>query len=124
MPVMKPVIPVGKPVTVSQPPKPRAVAPVKLMVAMSEDKYLGLAHRSRQQTLEALEDSDVAWVDKNTLKALRSLKATIVVPGGKEYTVTLKEAKMKPEENKYIILPRKLRARLLVGKGTIVEVRA
>ncbi len=124
LPVMKPVIPVGKPVTAAYPPKPKTTAQIHLMVAMSEDRNVRLVHRSRQQTLEALEDKDVAWVDKNTLKALHSLKATIAVPGGREYAVTLKEAAMAPGENRYIILPRKLRARLLVGKGTIVEVRA
>ena len=95
---------------------------VRLVVALSEDRSVGLAHRSRQHTLEVLEDHDVAWVDKNTLSTLRTYRAKLVLPGGSEHTVTLKEAAMAP--GGYIIIPKKLRDRLSVGRGMTVEVKA
>jgi hypothetical protein len=129
--VVKPVTPpvqsikpiISKPIPVPAAPKPSGV---RLVVAMSEDRSVGLAHRSRQQTLEALDESDVAWVDGKTLASLHMIgrQASIVLPGGREYTVTLKEVAITPGESRYIILPRKLRARLSVNKGTVVEVKA
>src|SRR5208337_4492867 len=124
MPVMKPYMPIEKPVTTIQPPKPKAVYQLRLLVVRSEDRFVGLAHRSRQSTLEALEEHDVAWVDKNTMNALRTLRARIVLPGGKEYPVTLKEVSMVPDDSRYIILPRKLRNKLSIGQGVTVEVKA
>lgn len=110
------------------PPVAAPAAPhIKLIVVMSEDKFVGLHHRSKLHTLEALEDSDVAWVDHKTFKSLKlnaHNKATIILPGGKEYHVTLKETAIKPEESKYIIIPRKLRNRLSINKGAMVEVKA
>jgi len=122
-PVMKPAIPVGKPVTVVQVPKPKG-AQIRLVVALSEDRSVGLAHRSQQHTLEALEDKDIAWVDKNTLSLFKTYSAKLVLPGGSEYAVTLKEAAMTSGDGRYIILPRKLRSRLSVGQGAMVEVKA
>jgi|GEM_PF-6413416 len=124
MPVMKPAIPIEKPVTAARPSKPKAVYQLRLMVVRSEDRSVGIAHRSKQSTLEALEEKDIAWVDKNTLNALRTLRARIVLPGGKEYPVTLKEVSIVPDDSRYIILPRKLRDKLSIGQGTTVEVKA
>lgn len=110
--------------------KPMSVPPimagVKLVVAVSEDQQVGLRHRSRQQTLEALEESDVAWVDGKTFSLLHLLdpNVSIILPNGREYPVTLKEASIKPEESRYIILPIKLRKRLAINKGTTIEVKA
>jgi hypothetical protein len=122
-PVMKPIMPVGAPVTVVRAPKPK-ITQVKLVVALSNDRSVGLAHRSKLHTLEALEDQDIAWVDKNTLSAFKSDSVKLVLPGGNEYAITLREAAMTPGDGRYIILPRKLRSRLAVGQGTTVEVKA
>lgn len=127
VPVPRP-LPSGKPAAAA--PKPAVAAPfpalkgdhVRLVVALSEDRSVGLAHRSKQHTLEVLEDHDVAWVDKNTLSTLRTYHAKLVLPGGSEHAVTLKEAAMAP--GGYIIIPKKLRGRLAVGQGTTVEVKA
>ncbi len=97
---------------------------IKLVVVMSEDGHIGLRHRSRQQTLEAFEEGNIAWVDGRTLTLLLGSDVNIILPDGREYRVTLKEAPIRPEEGRYIILPRKLRSRLSIGKGETVEVRA
>lgn len=110
-------------------PLPPVAAPkrqgVRLSVAMSGDDTPGLRHRSRQQVLETLEEGDIAWVDKKTLASLHTLdrKVSLILPDGREYHVTLKEAPIEPVENRYIILPRKLRARLSLDRGTTVEVK-
>lgn len=103
-------------------PKPSGI---RLSVAMSEDDILGLRHRSRQQVLEALEEEDVAWVDARTLASMPATgqKVNIVLPDGREYRVTLKEAAIEPVENRFIILPRKLRSRLSLSRGMTVEVK-
>jgi hypothetical protein len=121
--VMKPIMPVGEPVTVVRAPKPK-ITQVKLVVALSDDRSIGLAHRSKIHTLEALEDQDIAWVDRNTLSAFKSDSVKLVLPGGNECAITLREAAMKPGDGRYIILPRKLRSRLALGEGTTVEVKA
>jgi len=92
---------------------------------MSGDDTPELRHRSRQQLLETLEEGDVAWVDRKTLASLHKLdrRVSLVLPDGREYHVTLKEAPIEPVENRYIILPRKLRARLSLGRGMTVEVK-
>lgn len=110
----------------AKPLTPPFMAGVKLVVAVSEDQQVGLRHRSRQQTLEALEESDVAWVDGKTFSLLHLLdpNVSIILPNGREYPVTLKEASIKPEESRYIILPIKLRKRLAINKGTTIEVKA
>ncbi len=102
------------------------VAGVKLVVAMSMDRSLGLTHRSRQQALEVFEEGNVAWVDGVTLASLRLAgpNASIVLPGGRECPVTLKEAPIEPQESRYVILPRKLRSRLSVSEGATVEIIA
>lgn len=111
--------------------KPQPVPPVqkrqgiRLSVAMSADETPALRHRSRQQVLETLEESDVAWVDAKTLASLQILdrKASLVLPDGREYHVTLKEAPIEPVENRYIILPRKLRSKLSLVRGMTIEVK-
>lgn len=117
-------IPEIKPVQ-AKPASPKP-AGIRLTVAMSEDSITGLVHRSRQQTLEALEEGDVAWVDGTTLNSLHMAdhKASIVLPDGREHQVTVKEMAIQPVESRYIILPRKLRNRLSIDRGTIVEVKA
>jgi hypothetical protein len=102
------------------------MAGVKLVVAVSEDRHLGLKHRSRQQTLEAFEEGDVAWVDGKTFTLLHRIgpNVSIILPNGTEYPVMLKEAAIRPEESRYIILPRKLRSRLSVSNGTMIEVKS
>jgi hypothetical protein len=112
----------AKPVHVPPPLMPG----VKLVVAMSEDRHLGLKHRSRQQTLEAFEEGDVAWVDGKTFTLLHLLDpgVSIILPNGREYPITLKEAPIQPQESRYIIMPRKLRKRLSIDKGSTVEVKA
>jgi hypothetical protein len=114
---------ISRPLTVPMVPKS---AGVRLIVAMSDDRHIGLAHRSRQHTLEVLEESDVAWVDRKTLASLHAydLKASLILPDGREYAVTLEEAAIKPAESRYVILPRKLRDRLSIAKGTTVEIKA
>jgi hypothetical protein len=104
-------------------PKP---AGIWLTVALSEEGIPGLVHRSRQQTLEALEEGDVAWVDGTTVNSLHMIdhKASIVLPDGREQSVTIKEMAIRPVESRYIILPRKLRNRLSIDRGTMVEVKA
>jgi hypothetical protein len=42
----------------------------------------------------------------------------------REYPVMLKEAPIQPQESRYIIMPRKLRKRLAIDKGSTVEVKA
>jgi hypothetical protein len=105
---------------------PPIVSGVKLVVALSEDRELGLRHRSRQQTLEALEEGDVAWVDGKTFTLLHLLdpNVNIILPGGREYAVTLREAPILPRESRYIIMPRKLRKRLSVDRGSTIEIKA
>jgi hypothetical protein len=105
---------------------PPIVSGVKLVVAMSEDRELGLRHRSRQQTLEALEEGDVAWVDGKTFTLLHLLdpNVNIILPDGREYAVTLVEAPILPRESRYIIMPRKLRKRLSVDRGSTIEIKA
>jgi len=112
----------AKPLPIPPVPIPSGI---KLSVAMSEDDILGLRHRSRQKVLETLEEGDVAWVDAKTLASLpiTAQKVNIVLPDGQEYPVTLKEADIEPIENRFIILPRKLRSRLSLGRGMMVEVR-
>jgi len=112
----------AKPLPIPPVPMPSGI---KLSVAMSEDDILGLRHRSRQKVLETLEEGDVAWVDAKTLASLpiTAQKVNIVLPDGREYPVTLKEADIEPIENRFIILPRKLRSRLSLGRGMMVEVR-
>ncbi len=107
------------------PPAPEP-AIVRLVVAMSADRKVGLAHRSRHQALEVFEEGNVAWVDEKTLASLHltNPKAYIVLPGGREYAVTLKEVLMQPPESRYIILPRKLRSRLSIAEGTALELKA
>jgi hypothetical protein len=51
-------------------------------------------------------------------------KASIVLPDGREQSVTIKEMAIRPVESRYIILPRKLRNRLSIDRGTMVEVKA
>ncbi len=116
----KPVL--AKPLPV--PPVPERQG-IRLSVAMSVDDTPELRHRSRQQLLETLEEGDVAWVDSKTLASLQTAdrKASLVLPDGGEYHVTLKEAPIVPVENRYIILPRKLRARLSLDRGMTVEVK-
>lgn len=110
--------------TLPIPPVPKPSG-IRLSVALSEDNILGLRHRSRQQVLETLEEGDVAWVDTRTLASLHSPgeKVSIVLPDGREYPVTLKEAAIEPVESRFIILPRKLRARLSIDRGMTVEVK-
>ncbi|HTY90586.1 MAG TPA: hypothetical protein VMC84_05355 [Methanocella sp.] len=112
----------ARPLPVPPVPKPLGI---RLSVAMSEDDILGLRHRSHQQVLETLEEGDVAWVDTRTLASLRSPgeKVQIVLPDGREYPVTLKEADIEPVGSHFIILPRKLRGRLSIERGMMVEVK-
>jgi hypothetical protein len=111
-------------------PKPVRAPPlmvgVKLVVVMSGDQTIGITRRSRQQTLEALEEGDIAWVDGKTFTLLHLIdpNVSIILPNGREYPVMLKEAPIKPEESRYIILPRKLRSRLSVSEGAMIEVKA
>ncbi len=113
----------------AQSPKQAMAMPmpgIKLVVAMSIDRNLGLAHRSRQQALEVFEEGNVAWVDGKTLASIRLAgpNASIVLPGGRECPVTLKEAPIEPQDSRYVILPRKLRSRLSVSEGSMVELKA
>ncbi len=105
--------------------KPKA-AGVKLVVALSEDRQIGLEHRSRQQTLEAFEEGDIAWVDGKTMEKLRLTgpDASIILPDGRRHAVRLREVRIKPEESRYIIMSRKLRKRLSVDAGSMIEVTA
>lgn len=124
---VKPAVGSIKPILAKQlpvPPIPKRQG-IRLSVAMSGDDILGLKHRSRQQVLETLEEGDVAWVDARTLASLLTFdrKASIVLPDGREYHVTLREAPIEPVENRFIILPRKLRARLSLDRGMTVEVK-
>ncbi len=115
---VKPVL--AKPLPV---PPARKRQGIRLSVALSGDAMPEIRHRSRQQVLETLEEGDVAWVDARTLASLRTLRASLVLPDGREYHVTLKEAPIEPVENRYIILPRKLRSKLSLDRGMTVEVR-
>jgi hypothetical protein len=83
---------------------------VKLVVAMSFDESIGLANRSKQQVLESFEEGNVAWVDGKTLDLLGGAfpHASITLPNGREYQVRLEEASIRPQESRYVILPRKL----------------
>ncbi|HTX43829.1 MAG TPA: hypothetical protein VMC61_03810 [Methanocella sp.] len=105
---------------------PPLMSGVKLVVAMSGDRKIGLTHRSRQQALEVFEEGDIAWVDGKTFTLLHLIdpNVNIILPGGREYPVTLKEAPIRPEESRYIILPRKLRSKLSVREGATIEVKA
>jgi hypothetical protein len=118
---IKPII--SKPMQVPTVPRHGGV---RLIVAMSDDRHIDLAHRSRQQTLEVFEESDVAWVDRKTIAAVHAfdMKASLILPDGREHMVTLEEAAIKPADSRYVILPRKLRARLSIDKGTTVEIKA
>jgi hypothetical protein len=118
------VVPV--PAKPARAPSALPLAGVRLVVAMSEDRQLGLEHRSRQQTLEAFEEGDVAWVDGKTFTLLHLIdpNVNIILPNGREYPVMLKEAPIQPQESRYIIMPRKLRKRLAIDKGSTVEVKA
>lgn len=103
-------------------PFPPAVTGIKLTVALSFDEGIGLTNRSRQQVLEVFEEGNVAWVDGKTL-SLAGPSANLVLPGSREFHVTLKEASMGPQESRYILLPRKLRSRLSISEGATLEVK-
>ncbi len=109
----------AKPVKVPRP------AGVKLVVAVSDDSFLGISHLSRQRTLETLEENSVAWVDRKTLDSVNApdRKAYMTLPDGREFAILLKEATFGSAESRYIILPRKLRNRLAVAKGAVVEIK-
>lgn len=116
------------PVVAATVPFPATVpSQLKLIVVMSGDKFVGLQHRSKLMTLEALDEESVAWVDKKTIESLNAKgnhKASLILAGGKEYPVTLREADFMSEESKFIILPLKLRKRLAVSKGAMIGVKA
>lgn len=112
-------------------PAPAIVATVpshlKLILVMSDDKFVGLQHRSKLMTLEALNEENVAWVDRKTIESLNTKgdrKANLILAGGKEYPVTLREVEIVPDESKFIILPFKLRRRLAVNKGAMIGIKA
>ncbi len=100
---------------------------LKLIVVMSDDRFVSLRHRSKLRTLETLNEESVVWVDGKTLSSLNvkgNHKARMVLSSGKEYPVTLREMEIYPEESKYVILPLKLRKRLDIKKGTMVDIKA
>lgn len=106
-----------------------AAAPshLKLILVMSDDRFVGLQHRSKLMMLEALNEENVAWVDRKTIESLNTKgdqKASLILAGGKEYPVTLREVEIVPEESKFIILPFKLRRRLAVNKGAMIGIKA
>lgn len=106
-----------------------AAAPshLKLILVMSDDRFVGLQHRSKLMTLEALNEENVAWVDRKTLQSLNmkgDRKANLILAGGNEYPVMLREVEIIPDESKFIILPYKLRKRLAVSKGAMIGIKA
>ncbi len=107
----------------------RRVSPthLKLIVVMSDDRFVSLRHRSKLKTLETLNEENVVWVDGKTLSSLNvkgNHKARLVLSSGKEYPVILREMEIYPEESKYVILPLKLRKRLDINKGAMVDIKA
>ena len=99
---------------------------LKLIVVMSDDRFVSLRHRSKLRTLETLNEQSVAWVDRKTLSSLNvkdNHKASLVLSGGREYPVTLREMDIVPEESKYVILPLKLRKRLNINKGAMIDLK-
>jgi len=107
-------------------PAPVSVEPpaARLVVASSLDKRIKLAHRSRMQTLEMLEEGEVAWMDGKAMSGLQMAgnRARIALPDGKTHEVTVRQAEIKAEEGKYIIIPRKLRRRLALKEGMTVQI--
>ncbi|WP_174591337.1 hypothetical protein [Methanocella conradii] len=122
------IMPTIKPIMAKQMPAPQPIEPpaVKLVVATSSDRSIRLAHRSRLQTLEMLEEAEVAWIDRKAMAKLNMIgnKAHIALPDGKTQEVTIRQAEIKAEEGKYIIIPRKLRKRLALNEGMIVQIMA
>ena len=100
---------------------------LKLIVVMSNDRFVSLRHRSKLRALETLNEENIAWVDRKTLASLNvkgDNKAILILSSGKEYPVTLREMEIVPEESKYVILPLKLRKRLDINKGAMIGIKA
>jgi len=100
---------------------------LKLIVVMSDDRFVSLRHRSKLRALETMNEENIAWVDRKTLASLNvkgDHKASLILSGGKEYPVTLREMEIVPEESKYVILPLKLRKRLDINKGAMIGIKA
>lgn len=98
----------------------------ELVVVTSISGLVKVGHRSRLNLLETLEEHNVAWVDRMTLKSLGLMdpaKVSIILPGGKECRVTLKEASIIKAETNAIILPLKLRKRLSIAPGCRVHIK-
>ena len=116
-----------KPAPVSAPAPVISPTHIKLIVVMSDDRFVSLQHRSKLRTLETLDEENVAWVDRKTLASLNlkgNNKAHLVLSSGREYPVALREMETVQEESKYVILPLKLRKRLDINKGTMVDIKA
>lgn len=119
--------PVKKPVAVEEPVKKEPVTgtSMDLKVVSSNDKSVGIVHRSRLNTFENLEDHSIAWVGPGTLGALKlrdASKAKISMHG-KEYSVTVRGVNISSGESRFIVLPRKLRKKLSIELNSIVALK-